>query len=123
VVTFAAAARCAPGNRGIRAEVSVRLAVRADLGGSVTPPGRCGVSAPPVVRFASEAPAQGLTEQQINDRLARGAVSSDAALAILRATACPGFGTRPSYLPAGQVAGAGAARLAQATGQSRGARC
>jgi hypothetical protein len=36
---FTAAALCAPGNREIRAEVSVRLAVRADLAVSATPRG------------------------------------------------------------------------------------
>jgi hypothetical protein len=81
------------------------------------------VSTAPVIRLESEAPAQGLTEQDMNDRLAGGAVSSDAALAIRQATACPGSGTRPAYLRAGQVAGAGAAQRAQVAGQSRGARC
>ena len=36
---FIAAALCAPGNREIRAEISVRLAVRADLAVSATPRG------------------------------------------------------------------------------------
>ena len=83
----------------------------------------CGVSTPPVIRLENEASAQSLTEQDINDRLAGGAVSSDAALAIRQATACPGFGTRPPYLPTEQVAEAGAAQRAQVAGQSRGARC
>jgi hypothetical protein len=83
----------------------------------------CGVSTAPVSRLEKEASAQSLTDQDINDRLAGGAVSSDAALAIRQATACPGFGARPAYLPAGQVAGAGAAQRAQVAGQSRGARC
>jgi hypothetical protein len=81
------------------------------------------VSTAPVSRLGNEAPAQGLTGQDMNDRRAGGAVSSDAALAIRRATACPGFGARPAYLRAGQVAGAGAAQRARAAGQSRGARC
>ena len=81
------------------------------------------MSTAPVIRLESEAPAQGLTEQDMNDRLAGGAVSSDAALAIRQATACPGSGARPAYLRAGQVAGAGAAQCALAAGQSRGARC
>ena len=81
------------------------------------------MSTPPVIRLENEASAQSLTEQDINDRLAGGAVSSDAALAIRQATACPGFGTRPAYLPTEQVAEAGAAQRAQVAGQSRGARC
>jgi hypothetical protein len=81
------------------------------------------VSTPPVVRFENEASAQSLTEQDINDRLAGGAVISNAALAIRQATACPGFGTRAPYSRTGQVAEAGAAQLAQGAGQSRGARC
>jgi hypothetical protein len=83
----------------------------------------CDVSTPPVVRSAHEAPAQSLTEQDINDRLAGGAVISNVAPVIRQARACPGFGTRAPYLQAGQVAGAGAAQFAQAAGQSRGTRC
>ena len=59
----------------------------------------------------------------MNDRLAGGAVISNATLAVRQATACPGFGTRAAYLRTGQVAEAGAAQLARAAGQSRGARC
>jgi hypothetical protein len=121
VVTFAAAALCAPGHRGIRAEVTVRRAVRADLAGSVTPRW-CDVSTSPGVRSGHEASAQSLTEQDINDGLA-GGVISDAALAIRQARACPGFGTRARCLQTVQLAEAGAAQLAQAAGQSRGARC
>ena len=118
-----AAALCAPGSRGIRTEVTVRLAVRADLAGVRRIPRWCGVSTPPVVRFQNGASARSLTGQDINDRLARGAVISNAALAIRQATACPGFGTRAPYLQTGQAAEAGAARLARPAGQSRGARC
>ena len=121
MVTFAAAALCAPGHRGIRAEVTVRRAVRADLAGSVTPRW-CDVSTSPGVRSGHEASAQSLTEQDINDGLA-GGVISDAALAIRQARACPGFGTRARYLQTEQLAEAGAAQFAQAAGQSRGARC
>ena len=81
------------------------------------------MSTPSVVRFENEASAQSLTEQDINDRLAGGAVISNATLAVRQATACPGFGTRAPYLQTEQVAEAGAAQLAQAAGQSRGARC
>ena len=79
------------------------------------------MSTPPVIRLENEASAQSLTEQDINDRLA-GGVSSDAALAIRQATACPGFGTRPPYLPTQQVAEAGAAQRAQVAVEP-GARC
>jgi len=81
------------------------------------------VSTPPVVCFDDEASAQSLTEQDINDRLVGEAVISDAALAICQAMGCPGFGARAPYLPAGQVVVAGAAQLARAAGQIRGARC
>jgi hypothetical protein len=81
------------------------------------------VSTPPVVRFDTEASAQSLAEQDINDGLAGGAVTGNAALAMRQAAACAGFGARAPYLQAGQVAGAGAAQLAQAAGQSRGGRC
>ena len=83
----------------------------------------CGVTTPPVVRFENGASARSLTAQDINDRLASGAIISNAALTIRQATACPGFGTRAAYLQTGQAAKAGAARLARAAGQSRGARC
>jgi hypothetical protein len=59
----------------------------------------------------------------MDDRLAGGAVISNTALAIRRARACPGSGTRARYTRTRQVARAGEARLAQAAGQSRGARC
>ena len=81
------------------------------------------MSTPPVVRFENEASAQSLTDQDIDDRLARGAVISYTALAIRQAKARPGFGTRAPCTRTRQVAGAGEAQLAQAVGQSRGARC
>ena len=81
------------------------------------------MSTPPVVHFEHEAPAQSLTDQDIDDRLAGGAVISNTALAIRRAKARPGFGTRARYTRTRHVAGAGEARLAQAVGQSRDARC
>ena len=112
-----------PGNREIRAEVTVRLAVRADLAAPATPPGWCDVSTPPVVHLGNEAPAQSLTDQDMDDRLAGGAVISNTALAIRQARARPGFGTRAPYTRTWQVTGAGEARLAQAAGQSRGVRC
>ncbi len=83
----------------------------------------CDVSTPPVVHFDNEAPAQSLTDQDIDDRPARGAVISNTALAIRQATARPGFGTRALYTRTRQVAGAGEAQLAQAAGRSRDARC
>lgn len=86
-------------------------------------PGWCDVSTPPVVRFENEASAQSLTDQDIDDRLARVAVISNTALAICQAKARPGFGTRAPCTRTRQVAGAGEAQLAQAAGQSRGARC
>ena len=81
------------------------------------------MSTPPVVHFANEAPAQSLTDQDIDDRLARGAVISNTALAIRQAKARPGFGARAPYTRTRQVAGAGVAHLAQAVGQGRDARC
>ena len=92
-------------------------------GGARDTPRWCDVSTPPVVRFENEASAQSLTEQDIDDRLARGAVISYTALAIRQAKARPGFGTRAPCTRTRQVAGAGEAQLAQAVGQSRGARC
>ena len=81
------------------------------------------MSTPPVVHFGHEAAAQSLTDQDIDDWLARGAVISYTALAIRQANARPGFGTRARYTRTRQVAGAGEAHLAQAAGQSRDARC
>ncbi len=81
------------------------------------------MSTPPVVHFENEAPAQSLTDQDVDDRLAGGAVISNTALAIRLAKARPGFGTRAPYTRTRQVAGAGEAQLAQAVGQSRDARC
>ena len=83
----------------------------------------CGVSTPPVVHFENEASAQSLTDQDIDYRLAGGAVISNTALAIRHAKARPGFGTRAPYTRTKQVAGAGEEQLAQAVGQSRDARC
>jgi hypothetical protein len=81
------------------------------------------VSTAPVVHSGHEAPAQSLTDQDIDDRLARGAVISNTALAIRQATERPGSGTRAPYTRTRQVAGAAEAQLAQAAGQSRDARC
>jgi hypothetical protein len=81
------------------------------------------VSTPPVVHVDDEASAHSLTDQDINDRLAGGPVISNTALVIRQARARPGLGTRAAYSWARQVAGAGQAQLAQAAGQSRGARC
>ena len=81
------------------------------------------MSTPPVVHFEDEASAQSLTDQDINDRLAGGAVISDTALAIRQAKARPGFGTRAPCPRTKQVARAGVAQFAQAVGQSRDARC
>jgi hypothetical protein len=81
------------------------------------------VSAPPVVGFEEEALAQSLTDQDITDRLAGGAVISNTALAMRQATARPGSGTRARYPRTRQVAGAGQAQPARAAGQSRGVRC
>jgi hypothetical protein len=111
-----------PGNREIR---------RADRapggqGGSGRvrdTPRWCGVSTAPVIHFGNEAWAQSLTDLDINDRLAGGAVISNTALAMRQAKARPGVGTRAPDPGTRQVAGAGAARLAPAVGQSRGVRC
>ena len=111
-----------PGNHEIRAEATMRLAVRADLAAPATPRWR-DVSTPPVVHFGNEAAAQSLTDQDRNGRLAGGAVISNTALAKRRAGARPGFGTRALCTRTRQVARAGEASLAQAAGQSRDARC
>ena len=111
-----------PGNREIRAEGTVRLAVRADLAAPATPR-VVRRDYPPVVHLGNEAPAQSLTDQDIDDRLVRGVVISNTALAIRQAKARPGFGARAPYTRTWQVAGAGEAQLAQAAGQSRDVRC
>jgi hypothetical protein len=81
------------------------------------------VSTQPVVHFENEASAQSLTDQDIDDWLARGAVISNTAPAIRQAKARPGFSTRAPYTGTRQFAGASEAQLAQAVGQSRDARC
>jgi len=55
------------------------------------------VTTPPVVHFEGEASAQSLTDQDIEDRLAGGAVISNTAMAIRQAKARPGFGTPVPY--------------------------
>ena len=81
------------------------------------------MSTPPVVHFGNEAAAQSLTGQDMNGRLAGGAVIRDTALAKRQARARPGFAARALYPRTRQAAGAGEAQLAQAAGQSRDARC
>ena len=55
------------------------------------------MSTPPVVHFETEASARSLTDQEVEARLAGGAVISNTALAIRQAKARPGFGTPVPY--------------------------
>lgn len=55
------------------------------------------MSTPPVVKFENEDSARSLTDQEIEDRLASGAVISNTAMSIRQAKARPGFGTRAAY--------------------------
>jgi hypothetical protein len=52
---------------------------------------------PPVVKFENEDSARNLTDQEIEDRLAAGAVVSNTAMSIRQAKARPGFGTPAAY--------------------------
>jgi hypothetical protein len=124
VTTFCSSSNATvPGNREIRAEVTVLPAVRADLGRVRATQRWCGVSTPSVVHFEYEALAQRLTGQDISDGLADGAVISLPALAIRQAGARPCFGSRAPYPRTKQVACAGDAQFTWAVGQSRDARC
>jgi hypothetical protein len=55
------------------------------------------MSTPPVVKFENQDSARSLTDQEIEDRLAAGAVISNTAMSIRQAKARPGFGTRAAY--------------------------